>query len=152
MRTRTTTRTRRRDAERRLVTDHVELTVPARAEYLSLARLHVSAVASMVEMTIEEIEDLNLAVEELCLTLLGDGAPSEGRLVLDATWGDDLVEVTARHVGAGARPPDATSDGLPDSLSQRILDALVDEHGTTVEAGAPVAWLRKRRGQRPARS
>ena len=132
------------------MTDHVELSVPARAAFLSLARLHVSSVAAMVEMTIEELEDLNLAVEELCLTLLGTETQREGRLVLDARWDDGLVEVTARLVDAGVAGAAPSTAGLPESLSQRILDALVDEHGTSTESGVPVAWLRKRRGQRPA--
>jgi hypothetical protein len=34
--------------------------------------------------------------------------------------------------------------GLPDDLSERVLAALVDEHGTYSEGGRVVAWLRKR--------
>jgi hypothetical protein len=128
------------------VTERVELSVPARAEFLSLARLHVAAVASMVEMTIDELEDLNLAVEELCLTLLSEDTAPEARLRLEATFGDDLVEVTARIDAAGEQ----RGEGLPDPLSQRILDALVDEHGTSSTGTERTAWLRKRRERRTA--
>jgi hypothetical protein len=32
-------------------------------------------------------------------------------------------------------------DGLPTALSQRILDALVDEHGADLSSPQPCMWL-----------
>jgi len=128
------------------VSDYVELTIPASAEYLSLARLHVGAIATRIDMTIDELEDLQLAVEELCLTLLDPPPVAQSRLVVAVTWADDAVEVTCRLDAAGSGPTVAASGTLPAALSARILDALVDDHGT--ESGR--AWLRKRREQRPS--
>jgi hypothetical protein len=124
-------------------TQHLELTLPAAPECLSLARLHVGVVASWIDMTLEETEDLQLAVEELCLSVLAHGHDDLGRLQLDVRWGPAQVDVRCRLVGrtAGA----AAGAVEPSELSRLILDALVDAHGTTSHDGVEVAWLEKRR-------
>jgi len=132
------------------VSEHVDLSIPASPEYLSLARLHVGAIASRMDMTIDELEDLQLAVEELCLTLLEPDHSVGARLDVAVTWADDVVEVSCTLHGDGSQGPPGTPDPQLDSLSWRILDALVDEHGATLDEGVRAAWLRKRRERRDA--
>jgi serine/threonine-protein kinase RsbW len=50
--------------------DTVELRIPCRAEWVALARLAVAAVANRLKLTIEEIEDLKLAVAEACTVVI----------------------------------------------------------------------------------
>ncbi|MBV8488996.1 MAG: ATP-binding protein [Candidatus Eremiobacteraeota bacterium] len=52
------------------MTDLVELRVPCRAEWVALARLAVAAVANRLRFTIEDIEDLKLAVAEACTAVI----------------------------------------------------------------------------------
>ena len=47
--------------------DRVLLTFPARGDLVVLARLVASAISARVGFDIEELEDLRLAVGELCL-------------------------------------------------------------------------------------
>jgi serine/threonine-protein kinase RsbW len=51
------------DAER---LDVVELRVPCKAEWVALVRLSVAAVASRLNFSIDEIEDIKIAVAEAC--------------------------------------------------------------------------------------
>jgi serine/threonine-protein kinase RsbW len=53
--------------------DVVELRIPAKAEWVSIARLAVSAVASRLQFSIEEIEDVKLAVAEALIHAIGNG-------------------------------------------------------------------------------
>jgi serine/threonine-protein kinase RsbW len=46
--------------------DVVELRIPARAEWVALARLAAATVATRLHVSIEEIEDVKLAVTEAC--------------------------------------------------------------------------------------
>lgn len=46
--------------------DVVELRIPCKAEWVALARLSVAAVASRLHFSIDEIEDVKLAVAEAC--------------------------------------------------------------------------------------
>lgn len=60
-----------------LVADTVELRIPCRAEWVALARLAVAAVANRAKLTIEEIEDVKLAVAEACTAVIQQDTPGE---------------------------------------------------------------------------
>jgi serine/threonine-protein kinase RsbW len=122
--------------------DDVELTIPVQADLVVLARLTAATVASRADFDVEEIEDLRLAVNELCLSLVNGGG--SGRLHLVFSRDEDLIEVSCSYY-AGSPGVPTPSDGSSEGLSSRILDALVDEHGQADEDGQARAWLRKRR-------
>jgi serine/threonine-protein kinase RsbW len=50
--------------------DLVELRIPARAEWVALARLAAATVANRLHFSIEEIEDVKLAVAEACAAVI----------------------------------------------------------------------------------
>jgi serine/threonine-protein kinase RsbW len=129
------------------MTDVVELTIPVEADLVVLARLTAATVASRAEFDVEEIEDLRLAVDELCVSLLQGGR--NGRLDLQFTREDDVIEVSCTYSGTVDVPPSRAADEALDGLSARILDALVDEHGELDQDGQRRAWLRKRRSHQP---
>lgn len=98
----------------------VRLTVPALPEYLRLVRLTAAGLASRMGFTFDEVEDLRIAVDELCHLLIGDGDSSRV-MELRYSSADEVVSIEgfAKHPGAPPRP---------NELSQQILSALVDEH------------------------
>jgi hypothetical protein len=119
----------------------VELRIPARPELLSLPRMTAAAVAAQAGFDIEEVEDVRLAIEELCLATSegrGDGLLAL-RLELD---GDALRAVCRFESENGAGPPAARSD-LATELTEQLLEALADEHGVDSPSGNPSAWFRK---------
>jgi len=128
----------------------VELTFPVEPDLLALARLAASSIASRSGFDIEEIEDLRLAVDELCLSVLA--GRRDGRLLVRFDGTSDQIEVWCHHEGTDAgRPPVDERDDLDlDGLSGRILDALVDEHGPVTRDGLVGARLCKRRTVRDA--
>ena len=126
--------------------DRIELRFPARGDLIVLARLVTSAISARAGLDIEELEDLRLAVGELCLlTLQGTDAQS-GDVCLELTVLDDSIGVVCtleRASAADGADPEGEEAAL---LSEQILDALVDEHGRERRDGSVRAWLRKRRG------
>jgi len=125
------------------VTDVVELSIPVTADLVVLARLTASTVAARANFDVEEIDDLRLAVDELCISMVHDR--SDGRLSLRFIRDDDQVEVFCSLLPASGTRSTGPLTPTEDGLSERILDALVDDHGHGREAGLPTAWLRKRR-------
>lgn len=126
--------------------DRIELTFPARGDLIVLARLVTSAISARAGFDIEELEDLRLAVGELCLLTLQGHDARYGDLRLELSVLEDAIAVqcTLEHAAPGGEArPDEDESAL---LSQQILDALVDEHGRKSEDGSVHAWLRKRRG------
>ena len=130
------------------MTDVVELSIPVQADLVTLARLTAATVASRAGFDVEEIEDLRLAVDELCILAVEGGL--DGRLDLRFAGGVDQIEVSCTfRAGAGGSVPEF-ADGSGDGLSGRILEALVDEHGEENQDGLRRTWLRKRRARQQA--
>lgn len=123
----------------------VRLVVPAAPEYLRLVRLTAAGLASRLGFTFDEVEDLRIAVDELCFHLLGDvdengdGQVGEAR-TMDLTYSAaaDSITITGRTGASGAVPE-------PSELSEQILDALVDEHEVASDGGMVMFRLKKQR-------
>ena len=122
--------------------DQVELLLPVRAELWVLARMSASAIASRLDFGFDAVEDLRLAIDELCNSCAAGAAP-ESRLRLEYRWDGDTI-----HVACEVAPiePDTPVAADTLALSARILDALVDDHGIDpVEARSRRGWLTKTR-------
>jgi len=121
----------------------VRLVVPAAPEYLRLVRLTAAGLASRLGFTFDEVEDLRIAVDELCFHLLGDGnngGGSDEARTMDLVYsaGADSITITGRTGLSGAVPESS-------ELSEQILDALVDEHEVSGDAGMITFRLKKQR-------
>ena len=108
----------------------VSLTIPARPDYLVLARLALSAVCRLTPLSPEEVADLKLAITEAANDFVEEGRSleDESRLNFSFHLGDDRLlmdlDGTAGAVAASEQ-----------ELSRAIIEATVDEaafgHGRT---------------------
>ena len=119
--------------------DEVRLVVPARPEVLRLARVTAAGLAGRLGFSYDEIEDLRLAIDELCFGLTGPTG-RHGTVELVYLIQPGRLEV----VGLGSFLEDIIPIGLTD-LSRVILSALVDEHDLTSGPEGPRFRLVKRR-------
>lgn len=109
--------------------DSVDLRFPASPELMRLARVTASGLAGRMGFTYEQVEDLRLAIDELCFALLGKGQIN-GSLHLRYAMHPDALEIE----GASEGPADDHRQPHLTELSERILDALVDEHSLDPDA------------------
>ena len=130
--------------------ERIELSFPARPDFVVLARFAAATVAARAGFDVEEIEDLRLAVDELFVSL-GPMA-RDGCMRMELERSDDTVSIVGafrRFRAEGFAEP--RRDGQDETwekaaeLSELLLDSLVDEHGRETRNGRPTAWLRKRR-------
>jgi hypothetical protein len=118
-------------------TDEVLLRFPARPEFLRLARLAAADVGTRAGFDYEEIEDLRIAVSELCAMLSSDNGAD---LSLVFTVADESVTVAGSSPQAGAA---LAREDL--ALAQALVAAVVDEHALSTDGDRTTFHLVKRR-------
>ncbi len=104
----------------------VRLKIPARAEYIGLARLALAAVCRLTSLSPGDVADLKLAVSEAANDLLGPQAsrdPSVPARSLRFELELEPARLTLR-MEAGQPRSEATDER---ELSQAIIEATVDE-------------------------
>jgi serine/threonine-protein kinase RsbW len=100
----------------------VSLTIPARPDYLVLARLALSAVCRLTPLSPEEVADLKLAITEAANDFVDEARSieDESRLSFSFHLGDDRLSLSLD----GTAGPVAASE---QELSRAIIEATVDE-------------------------
>ncbi|MEO6627169.1 MAG: ATP-binding protein [Aquihabitans sp.] len=116
----------------------VELSVPAERRYLRLARLTASGFASDLGVSMDDVEELRLAVDEACAALVEEAVEND-RLTLTYAVESGAVVITA------ASPLSANGPVSPHPVAAAVLSATVDEYHVEVDAeGRNVIRLVKR--------
>ncbi len=110
----------------RAAEDVVELRIPAKAEWVSIARLAVSAVASRLQFSIEEIEDVKLAVAEALVHAIARGGD---RIDVICESVPDGLRIRVRNFGLPTPEPvnEPTADeAAAGNLGIFLIRALMD--------------------------
>jgi hypothetical protein len=116
----------------------IRLVIPTANDHIRFARLMASAVAARLGFDYDTIEDLRIAVSELC-TVVTEGIP-RGELTLTISGDSAGVRITGRApLTPGSPPPEA-----PGELSRQILDAVADEHTFELASGNVTFTLLRR--------
>ena len=116
----------------------VELKIPGRAEWVAVARLAVAAVASRLRFSVDEIEDIKLAIAEACTqSIQSAGGEETGTIEIVCDARDNELLVTVRdhasgpHLGALKGGPLETD--RTEELGVFLIRALMDRVDYTVD-------------------
>jgi serine/threonine-protein kinase RsbW len=120
--------------------DHVQVSMPAEGAYLSVLRTATAGLAARLDFTLDEIEDLRIAVDEACAMLLPQAIPGTN-LECAFDLGAEDMTITVSVVAAQPRMP------AEDTFSWTVLSALAGAVEGRLGPGDQVAIvLLKRRG------
>ncbi|MEA2901123.1 MAG: serine/threonine-protein kinase RsbW [Actinomycetota bacterium] len=125
-----------------MATGEVRLEVPASPEFLRITRIMVAGVASRLGFTLDDVEDLRIAIDELCFALVGKGRT--GTVALRYEMLDDGLAVE----GEGHFSDDGPTEPKLSPMSTQILGAMVDE--VSLGAGPEGPTFRMVKRLRPA--
>jgi serine/threonine-protein kinase RsbW len=122
--------------------DVVELSVPPLAQYVAVVRAATAGLAARLDLTLDRIEDLRIAVDEACTLLVqapdardADGAPDH----IICVFTHDDTALTVDVTGPYAELPERT--GYAWAVLSALVDSLESGHEDD-EAGRRRTWLR----------
>ena len=120
------------------MTDAVTLTIPRRKPFHGVARLVVGGLAARRDISFEELEDIQLALDEILASPLAAG---------DAVTVEVVVETGAAAIAIGPVDGDAVrrelerpDDGADGIGLRRLLEAVAED--VRVESRGDAEWLR----------
>jgi anti-sigma regulatory factor (Ser/Thr protein kinase) len=120
--------------------DTVSVKVPASPASLRVVRLIAVGLASRLRFTLEDIEDLKIAVDELAAYLTGPHG-RDGVLEIDFLIHDDRIEISG--VGRFSDPHKVRTE--LNQLSRMILDTVADSASLNRDGDLPRFHLTKKR-------
>ncbi|MFI6815259.1 anti-sigma factor [Nonomuraea sp. NPDC050328] len=122
------------------IRDVVSARLPADSAYLSVLRMITAGLAARLDFTLDEIEDLRIAVDEACAMLLNESVPGTDLTAEFELAGQEMqVRVEVATVG--------NSTPKRDDFAWMVLTALADEVDAVTDSPDRMAIvLRKRRG------
>ncbi len=108
----------------------VELRIPSKPEWVAVARLAVAAIANRLPFSVEEIEDLKLAIAEACTMCIQQGPGSETiDITCDASMSQLRVEARdgryRQRDDVTKRPAVVAVEG--EGLGIFLIQALMDD-------------------------
>ncbi|MCD9622713.1 hypothetical protein [Rhabdothermincola salaria] len=109
----------------------VRLTFPAEARNLRIARLTAAGVAGEAGFSLDAIEDLRVAVDELCAVLVDGAGPDADATVTYRVVGDQVVVEGECQNGA--------ADADLHSVARELLKMTTDDY-TVAKAGDRVSF------------
>jgi serine/threonine-protein kinase RsbW len=97
--------------------DQVTVRMPADGAYLSVLRTATAGLAARLDFTLDDIEDLRIAVDEACAMLLGQAIPGSS---LECTFSlsPDMLTISVSVACLSPRPPTG------DTFAWTVLTAL----------------------------
>lgn len=146
-------------AERRGAGDEIHLEVPTTPDLLRLVRVVASGLASRLGFPIDAVEDVRLAVDELCWTVASKAGVTATLavrfIILDAAFTvegrlqpgpDEELAAASAAASVAASVADGWHGELS-ALSVRILDTLVEDYGLLEPADGQGPGFRMRTKQ-----
>ena len=122
------------------IRDVVSIRLPAASAYLSVLRTATAGLAARLDFTLDEIEDLRIAVDEACAMLLSEAVPGTDLTAEFELTGQEMqVRVEVATVGSSAPKRD--------DFAWMVLTALADDVDAVTDSPDRMAIvLHKRRG------
>jgi serine/threonine-protein kinase RsbW len=123
------------------IEDAVEIRLPADSAFLSVLRTATAGLAARLDFTLDEIEDLRIAVDEACAMLL-PYAIETAQLLCRFELSPDTLSVTVTLPTTRGQLPER------DTFSWTVLSALAGEVDTGSNEDREV-WIRLRKRRTP---
>jgi methyl coenzyme M reductase beta subunit len=115
----------------------VTLTLPPLASMIRVGRLTASSIASLTDMTVDDIDDLKIAISEMITLLIRSGDHDDVTLRFDVDGGALAVEASTPASGVDLQQHEV-------ALATAVLEAVSDSFDVSFVDGQVVIRVVKR--------
>lgn len=105
-----------------------EVRVPAETAYVAVVRMATAGIAARLDFTLDDVEDLRMAVGEACAMVLTKAAP-QGSLSARFGLSQDRIDVEISADSLAIDPPD------PNSFAWQVLSTTASDVRADAEDG-----------------
>jgi serine/threonine-protein kinase RsbW len=135
----------------------IDITIPSSSEFVGVVRLAISGIAARMDFTIEEIEDIKIAVSEACTNAVqyayDKNKSAKEKIFITCNLYEDKLEIIVKDLGKGfdlnqavstkKTKPAANTIGL--GLGITFIRSLMDEayFDSTPNKGTTVRMIKK---------
>jgi serine/threonine-protein kinase RsbW len=127
--------------------DTVELRIPSKPEWVAVARLTIAAIANRLPFSVEEIEDLKLAIAEACTNVIQSESGADTIEIVCETVSTELRIQVRDHGAIRARQAVAAPQGgaSVEGLGVFLIQALMDsvEQSASPESGNQLVMTKR---------
>jgi serine/threonine-protein kinase RsbW len=123
--------------------DVVVITLPAQSAYLSVLRTATAGLAARLNFTIDEIEDLRIAVDEACAMLLPQAVP-DAEISCEFNLDDGAILVGVSVLTVDGQQPSR------DTFAWTVLSALAGDVDSSADAERRVTITLRKHKSGPA--
>jgi len=119
--------------------DIILLEIPCASDYVSIVRLTISGIASRMNFTVEDIEDIKIAISEACTNAVQyayNGQSEDKKISIKCISSHSKLEISVIDKGQGFNPKtiknkreirDSKSDKSGLGLGLTFMESLMDE-------------------------
>ena len=118
-----------------MITDEITLTLPDDRDFFRVAHLVLGGLAVRLNLTFENLEDLQLALDGLL-----DRRPGDGEVTVRVAVRDGVLETLVGPFRGDAMRRELEREPGDDFSLRRVLDAVVDDVG--IEQRDEGEWVR----------
>jgi len=110
--------------------DKINLTIPKKSEYMSTIRLTTSALSSLKEFNVDEIEDLKVIISEVCTFFMSNIENREEPLNISYTAEENKLTVEVTDLNDGEISEENKSNS---EMCVMIIESLADSYEFDLE-------------------
>jgi serine/threonine-protein kinase RsbW len=133
----------------------LEMTFDASSEFVGIVRLAISGIASRMNFSIEEIEDIKISVSEACTNAIHHAYKNveNAKVTIHTTIFPDKLEIIVKDDGIGfdtsvigkVKHPEAMTANMNLGLGLTFVESLMDEteFNSTIGKGSVIRMIKK---------
>ena len=108
-------------------TDVVELRIPRKPEFVSVARLAVSGIAGRMDFCYDDVEDIKLAVGEACTSAMTEFPGGDSAVPITIRCESDTTRISIDVVDPTAKRRPGKGEQGDEPISRLLMEVLMDE-------------------------